>query len=141
MPDLKPCPLCGSTDVELEIATLTWDRGAEWRIRCNDCGIELGAFPIKQTCIKRWNERQNETTTDTARLDWLCQFFRVEDVGDECVCPGMTVNEDAVSRAFDYGALRNERITLTDGWINPDMRRAIDAAIAHCAEAKPCDSD
>lgn len=69
--------------------------------------------------------------SDTQRLEFLMQFFRVEDTGDEDVCPGMIVDEDAVSNAFDYGPLAGEVLTLVDGWENPDMRRVIDKAIAY----------
>jgi len=68
--------------------------------------------------------------TDTQRLEFLMRFFRVDDCGDETVCPGMIVDTDAVSEAFDFGPLANETVTLMGGWQNPDMRRAIDAAIA-----------
>jgi hypothetical protein len=67
--------------------------------------------------------------TDTDRLDFLLQFFSVQDTGDEDVCPGMIVDTDAVSDAFDYGQLANESIGLMCGWINNDMRRVIDNAI------------
>ena len=71
--------------------------------------------------------------TDTQRLEFLMRFFRVEDTGDESVCPGMVVDTDAVSEAFDFGPLADETVTLMDGWHDPDMRRAIDKAIAHAA--------
>ena len=71
--------------------------------------------------------------TDTERLEFLMRFFRVEDTGDEDVCPGMIVDTDAVSAAFDFGPLADETVTLMGGWHNPDMRRAIDKAIAHAA--------
>jgi hypothetical protein len=68
--------------------------------------------------------------SDTDRLEFLMQFFRVDDVGDENVCPGMIVDTDDVSDAFDFGPLADEVVTLMDGWQNPDMRRVIDKAIA-----------
>ena len=71
--------------------------------------------------------------TDTERLEFLMRFFRVEDTGDEDVCPGMVVDPDAVSEAFDCGPLADETVTLMGGWHNPDMRRAIDKAMAHAA--------
>lgn len=68
--------------------------------------------------------------TDTDRLEYLMRFFRVDDAGDEDVCPGVFVDTDAVSEAFDCGAIADERVSLLDGWQNPDMRRVIDKAIA-----------
>jgi len=68
--------------------------------------------------------------SDTQRLEFLMRFFKVADTGDEDVCPGVIVNTDAVSDAFDCGPLIGEVITLMDGWENPDMRRVIDKAIA-----------
>jgi hypothetical protein len=75
--------------------------------------------------------------TDTDRLEYLMQFFDVTDCGDEYVCPGMTVDVDAVSDAFDCGPLSGEVITLMEGWINHDMRRAIDKAIEFHAKPAP----
>ena len=66
---------------------------------------------------------------DTARLEFLMQFMAVVDTGDEDVCPGIYWDCDSAVEAFDTGALVNERVTCLEGWINPDMRRVIDAAI------------
>jgi len=74
--------------------------------------------------------------TDTERLEFLMRFFRVDDIGDEHVCPGMIVDTYAVSAAFDFGPLADETVTLMGGWNNPDMRRAIDKAMAHAANAR-----
>ena len=71
---------------------------------------------------------------DTERLEFLMRFFRVEDVGDDDVCPGMIVDADAVSNAFDCGPLADETVTSW-GWHNPDMRRAIDKAMAYAAKS------
>ena len=71
--------------------------------------------------------------SDTDRLNFLMRFFRVGDTGDEDVCPGMIVDTDAVSEAFDHGPLADETVSLFGGWHNPDMRRAIDKAITYVA--------
>jgi hypothetical protein len=71
-----------------------------------------------------------EARLDSERLTWLARFFRVDDVGDDAMCPGMIVDTDAVSEAFDYGPLENEILTGMDGWIHPDMRRVIDKAMS-----------
>jgi len=77
--------------------------------------------------------------TDTDRLEFLMRFFRVFDTGDESVCPGMLVDVDAVSDAFDFGPLADEKVSLMDEWVNPDMRRAIDKAMAFAAaETRTC---
>ena len=69
--------------------------------------------------------------TDTERLEFLMRFFEVADTGDDTVCPGMVVDTDAVSEAFDYGALADELVpALGFGvWDSQDMRRAIDKAM------------
>ena len=67
--------------------------------------------------------------TDTERLEFLTRFFRVDDTGDEDVCPGLIVDTDAVSEAFDFGPLADETVTLMGGWQFPDMRRVIDKAM------------
>jgi len=75
--------------------------------------------------------------SDTERLEYLMQFFTVDDTGDEQVCPGVIVDTDAVSEAFDCGPLAGEVVTIMGGWQNPDMRRVIDKAIAfHCAKTE-----
>jgi hypothetical protein len=68
--------------------------------------------------------------SDTQRLEFLMRFFEVADTGDESVYPGVVVDTDAVSKAFDYGPVADEVLTLMGGWENPDMRRVIDKAIA-----------
>ena len=73
--------------------------------------------------------------SDTERLEFVMQFFRVEDVGDADVCPGMVVDIDDVSAAFDCGPLADETVTICGGWQNPDMRRAIDKAMAYAAKS------
>lgn len=74
-------------------------------------------------------ESHGSQISDTDRLNYLMQFFRVDDCGDEDVCPGVIVDQDAVSAAFDMGAISDERVTLMDGWLAPDMRRVIDKAL------------
>ena len=80
-------------------------------------------------------------TADTERLEFLVRFFRVEDTGDDCVCPGMVVDTDAVSEAFDGGPIADEVVSIMDGWQNPDMRRVIDKAIAWKERTSPAPAD
>ena len=89
--------------------------------------------PVQSSCTVQASVRSR---TDTERLEFLMQFFEVADCGDEDVCPGMIVSADDVSKAFDYGPLSDETVTLMDGWINPDMRRVIDKAMDHAANQK-----
>ena len=69
--------------------------------------------------------------TDTERLEFMMQFFRIDDLeGDDCP-PSMVVLTDDLRRAFDYGPLVDEECSLASGgWKNPDMRRVIDKAMA-----------
>lgn len=85
--------------------------------------------------LSAMRERAERAEEDTNRLNFLMRFFRVEDVGDDSYCAGMVVDIDAVSDAFDRGQLGDEVVTLTGGWVNPDMRRAIDKAMAFAEAA------
>ena len=76
--------------------------------------------------------------TDTERLDFLMQFFSVEDFGDDSYAPGVVVDTDAVSEAFDGPPCAGEVVHISDGWQNPDMRRVIDRAIARAKEGGRC---
>lgn len=79
---------------------------------------------------ERLRQRVAELEADSRRLEWLLRFLTVDDVGDESVCPGVIVDTDAMSDAFDSGALADESVCMMGGWVSPDMRRAIDKAMA-----------
>ncbi len=48
MPELKPCPFCGSDDVELH--------GDAW-VTCEDCGAETIYCETPEEAIGHWNKR------------------------------------------------------------------------------------
>ena len=51
-PDLKPCPFCGSRDI---------DYGGDWiGIECRSCGASGPYRNDKTTCVEIWNRRPFE---------------------------------------------------------------------------------
>ena len=61
MSELKPCPFCGSTDVEAKAHGRynyrTETDSVSWYIFCTDCDMICGYSTIKEAIINRWNER------------------------------------------------------------------------------------
>lgn len=55
MPDLKPCPFCGSTHIRLQRPVR--DGQLIWQARCATCGAEL-CHPDRDHAITRWNTRK-----------------------------------------------------------------------------------
>ena len=61
MTELKPCPFCGSSSVEIMIDEFTPPGKEWWMIVCNKCAAEYrSAFYRKKDVIERWNMRVNE---------------------------------------------------------------------------------
>lgn len=61
--ELKPCPFCGSNNVELvdEFEKRTEHRYLTYRrVGCNDCGALSGRRDNRTECIERWNRRVND---------------------------------------------------------------------------------
>ena len=60
LPELKPCPFCGSTDVHL----IENDRGkSEVSITCKDCNVWVDHMfdaMTREQAIELWNRRMNE---------------------------------------------------------------------------------
>lgn len=67
MNKLKPCPFCGSTDVEvinaleeqpeMELIGLTKDN---WNVVCNECHAFGGTQRTEAEAIEAWNRRAND---------------------------------------------------------------------------------
>ena len=58
MNKLKPCPFCGSTDIDYGVYTGTM-RGFDY-VQCQECGAEIHAAEGKEylkEVIERWNRR------------------------------------------------------------------------------------
>lgn len=53
---LKPCPLCGSTDIVLN------HYGTGYYVKCSDCRIFLGPLFNKREIVTMWNSRCNDTS-------------------------------------------------------------------------------
>ena len=51
--DLKPCPFCGSTT--LELGNLVDED--DWFVNCEDCGVQQLANHTKQEAARLWNTR------------------------------------------------------------------------------------
>ena len=56
MPELKPCPFCGSSRVEIA--------GYFPFVRCKGCEARTGSYDDKEAAIKAWNTRAYEENTD-----------------------------------------------------------------------------
>lgn len=61
MRTLKPCPFCGSNDVELKKKKIL----CEWYVRCNTCGVRTENEDRASYARMTWNRR----ATDTERSD------------------------------------------------------------------------
>lgn len=56
MPELKPCPFCGSTNA-IERETVTY----QWVCLCDNCGASTAVYDEKDEAIEAWNRRvENE---------------------------------------------------------------------------------
>jgi len=56
MDKLKPCPFCGSFEIE---ATKIDDTG-EWYLECGDCGIEQPLYKNFADAVNAWNRRASD---------------------------------------------------------------------------------
>lgn len=60
MTELKPCPFCGSDDVDLVNASLDGDN---WGVVCRDCDVWMDnrlEDMTKEQAIELWNRRKKE---------------------------------------------------------------------------------
>jgi hypothetical protein len=70
--------------------------------------------------------------TDTDRLNYLLQFIRVDDVGDEEYCKGIVVNGDSLEEKVGYGPMVNGRMEGTVKEWEDGLRDVIDRSmVAH----------
>lgn len=59
--NLKPCPFCGSKDVEMVTEIEEWECGDEtdWQewsyVRCNNCDGQLGKYFGDEQASEAWN--------------------------------------------------------------------------------------
>jgi len=51
-PELKPCPFCGSTDVELFVP--------QYCVTCNGCGVHTSVCETRGDAISEWNRRASQ---------------------------------------------------------------------------------
>ena len=68
---LKPCPFCGSENVEVFKFNIDFAPG-KYGVHCNDCEISVGRFNMEDDVIKGWNQRGGKLKP--------CPFCGSEDV-------------------------------------------------------------
>ena len=56
-PRLKPCPFCGSTDVE---SVYRFEKGDHFIIACQECGARSSPCLTEHEAVKMWNKRVPE---------------------------------------------------------------------------------
>lgn len=63
MAELKPCPFCGGTDIEVNRIYDEADEVDKFYLSCNGCGIEqsICIYKTTQEAIKAWNTRAKES--------------------------------------------------------------------------------
>ena len=72
---------------------------------------------------------------DTKRLEFLLQFFGIEDVGDEDFCPGLALDYDALMEKVGYGPPdEKERRWSNVLSRDDDLRDVIDRALQSHSE-------
>ena len=71
--ELKPCPFCGGTELQIQHKN-------SFYIICTECGIKLGFFKAPQEAIDAWNKR--------TVLDPLALPNRTGENIDENLCEG-----------------------------------------------------
>lgn len=62
MPNLKPCPFCGSTAQIVYIPPFVHPKygrkGIErWQAACKSCGVVSAGFLSEEAAVKAWNRR------------------------------------------------------------------------------------
>lgn len=68
-PDLKQCPFCGSTQVELEYYTISSDENPYWQICCDHCGASSGKRYVEYDTINKAFEGYTQAIEKTVH-DW-----------------------------------------------------------------------
>lgn len=58
--ELKPCPFCGSEDLEIEDDLDECEESRYYWVACNSCGGLGASVQSKDECIERWNRRAEQ---------------------------------------------------------------------------------
>lgn len=69
---------------------------------------------------------KNDPITDTDRLDFLLEYFRVDDVGVEKYCPGVVIQNEPLEDILTWGQGENPRENQCD---TENLRDIIDRAL------------
>ena len=60
MPDLKPCPFCGGTNVEVYHQYWRVINRYDYSVHCFDCHFGLANQNTEEEAIEAWNRRTGE---------------------------------------------------------------------------------
>lgn len=58
MDELKPCPFCGSNDIDIE----KLEKYGTYYLSCKQCSIEQPLYNTLEQAINAWNRRTNNET-------------------------------------------------------------------------------
>lgn len=56
---IKPCPFCGSKDIEILEWTFKNDINT-WQVECQECGVSGSMYSIKAEAVEEWNRRADD---------------------------------------------------------------------------------
>ena len=59
-PELRPCPFCGSSDLEIFDEVLTGETEPVYWVGCNACGGDGGMTADIASAIRLWNRRAED---------------------------------------------------------------------------------
>ena len=57
----KPCPFCGSCEVDIFNRNLSSLANPAYCVFCNKCGAQVGDYKYKQFALDAWNTREGVT--------------------------------------------------------------------------------
>lgn len=60
MPELKPCPFCGSKDVDVGYHLPMFGRNLLYYVICMECHATSVHTELEKKTIEAWNRRANE---------------------------------------------------------------------------------
>ena len=108
LPDLKPCPLCGSDNAHVDEA---W---SGWFVECDGCQMQAGGVSTSKHAIDAWNTRPREEALE-AEVAVLGAQVRSASEAAQVVWSGEHTRLEAALRPF----LALARAVTVDG--SPDF--------------------
>ena len=58
MAELKPCPFCGSTNIDCSNYSGSYNKA--WFVQCDECCAMFPMFDTKEEAIEAWNTRTTQ---------------------------------------------------------------------------------